>query len=65
MHRRITEREWLDAIEHIAKECHKAPDDSVIDICNEVLIDLGFKAEWFDDEGNVKISHYTTKFEEK
>ena len=61
MQRRITENEWIAAIEHIAVECHKAPDDSVVDICNEVLLDLGFKADWFDADGNVKITHYTTK----
>lgn len=63
MQRRITEKEWLNAIEYIAQECHKAPDDSVVDICNEVLVDLGFKADWFDAEGNIKISTYTTEAE--
>lgn len=55
MHRWITEQEWLDVIKHIATESYKAPDDSVVDICNEVLLDIGFQADWDDSDDGIKI----------
>jgi hypothetical protein len=46
----------LSAIEYILNECHKCPDDSVVDIANEAFDKIGFqdilKAEWSKDDSD-------------
>jgi len=42
------EEKFLDSLEHILNEVHCCPDDSVTDIANEVLMDIGLLAEWED-----------------
>jgi len=48
------------AFEYILTECHKCPNDSVVDIANEAFEDLDFFAEWADDDDNpVRVGPFT------
>jgi len=48
------------ALEYILNECHRYPDDSIVDIANEAFEDLDFFAEWTeDDERPISVGPYT------
>ena len=39
-----------EAIEYVLNEAHLHPDDSLVDIANEVFFDLGFVTKWNSDD---------------
>ena len=39
-----------EAIEYVLNEAHLHPDDSLVDIANEVFFDLGFTTKWSNDD---------------